>query len=274
MKKTTQSIIQEGSSRQSKTRQFMRQKIKEPAKRAWKRTKETAKTFGRFVFKHPKMALAATAVTLTLLFPIKTTAQEISSKTELVSDKEPSDKYRETKLKDGMITFEGVGTFDVRDAMKLINGTENVSEGTEKRKIENITLEGVGKGVYYLFEKGILGVFVSKDEKGVNRFAVATEGDELFIGDGQYYVSENGSIIATGSRTFVAITPDKGYRPTYLKLFGVDVPLENPSVSKGKDKLFVDLRDPTFEKVKLEFSIKNGSLKVVRDDGVIGGADQ
>ncbi|MCX6773331.1 MAG: hypothetical protein NTV88_06230 [Candidatus Micrarchaeota archaeon] len=82
----------ENETKQSKLRTFMRQKIKEPAKKAWKRTKEGTKTFGKFLLRHPKTVLAATAITVMLLTPVKTNAQDISGKTELASDKEPTDK--------------------------------------------------------------------------------------------------------------------------------------------------------------------------------------
>ena len=280
MKKTTHNIIHEGSgsSKQSKTRQFMRQKIKEPAKKAWKRTKiiaQGAKEVTKFVFRHPKTAITTTAFALTLILtPVKTSAQDVSGKTELVSDKEPTDKYRETKLKDGMITFEGIGTFDVRDAMRLINGTENVSEGTQKLKID-ATLEGVGKGVYYVFETGILGVFVNKDGKTLTLRSAASYGDALFLN--AIFIADNGAIFATSPKMFIALTAKDSYPINYAS-WG-DVPrLENPIFSSGKDKDNVDLRDPNVlgkEGVKIQFSFTRGTIKVVDDDTPpIGGADK
>ena len=162
MKKTTQNIIQEGSgsSRQSKTRQFMRQKIKEPAKRAWKRTKELTK----LVFKHPKTALAATAITIMLLTPVKTSAQDISGKTELISDKEPVDK---TPLL--MKTVAGTNTINLGNGKEIsvskiqLLGAENF-DGTEEHLVQKSPTEG---WLHFFFNEKWNG-FLSISEKTVD----------------------------------------------------------------------------------------------------------
>jgi len=261
-------------SNQSRTRTFLRQKIKEPAKKAWKRTKiiaEGAKEVTKFVFKHPKMALATTAFALTLILsPVKTNAQDISGKTELVSDKEPTDKYRKTELKDGYITFEGVGTFDVRDAMKLVTKNEKISEGQQVDK-RDVTLEGVGRGVYYVFETGIAGFFVNKDGKTLSIRSASTDGDALFLS--AIFIAENGAIFATGPKTFIALTARDSYPAPYQEILKLESAIFSPGMEKDK----IDLRDPNTlgkEKLKIQFSFSTGKIKIVDDDAPIGGADQ
>lgn len=143
------------SSHQNKARTFMRHKlhtngkIKKLVGKTVKLTKDVlAKSREKtsealhWTLKHPKRVALATAITVMLLTPVKTSAQDISGKTELVSDKEPTDK---TPL--SMQTVAGTNTINLGNG-KEISVSElkrlgaEAFDGTEEHLVQKSKTEG------------------------------------------------------------------------------------------------------------------------------------
>jgi hypothetical protein len=208
-------------SKQSRTRTFLRQKIKEPAKRALARTKDSAKEFGRLVLKHPKTALAATAITVMLLTPAKTSAQDVSGETENTSE------TISTKLDSNSINNVTVGLsngiasiiyghhfmFGLDVKKQLIEATGKFDIKPEDViAVKNVFLDGKPMS-YQIFKTGVvvLGIDASAGTSQTNGLATRPQGSKIEMNEGEYIIASNGAM-------FIATKNDAG---EYVGLLGV-----------------------------------------------------
>lgn len=218
---------------------------------------------GKLVARHPFITAAIVSTALVAFSQNEARAQE-----KPVPVVNMAKQTYKTSLKDGYLTFEGLGVLDVKKLVKMITGNENASEKDVRIKT-NVELDGTGGGVYYVFDRGILGIFVNKDGNAVT-CGVGTDGDTLFMHQGAIFLADNGAIFATSPTVLVWIIPKGVANAKYSEDFG-DVPkLTRPMFSKGKDAGYVEMRDPALGKLKMKISTTEAKYQVVEDEQLLG----
>jgi hypothetical protein len=193
-----------------------------------------------------------------------------------------SENFEKVELKDGILYISGLNygsriadsKIDLRDLRKQIK--EKLGERQMQTFPEEIPLGIVGtpmdgRGVHLIYKSGILTI---TDKKSV--MTGAADGSTIFTQDGAIFVAKDGSIVATTPTTLLLITSGYAKSTTYEQLFGAgNVPaLKGPTIGKGNDDNYVDLRDAVLynEKEKLKFQIQLVPFEVTvfGDDPSIG----
>lgn len=142
-----------------------------------------------------------------------------------------------TELKDGIIHFP-TRTLDIKESLKKITGSDNLSEKDVLRKIET-PLGGV-PGFYYVFKNAVLRVSVGDDRDKVGGTGII---GEIFTHEGAIFIAKDGSLVASSPSSILVMTPTEITNAPYRSLFG-DVPmLVKPRISGGRDDNHVDIRD-------------------------------
>lgn len=216
----------------------------------------------KFVAKHPILTAAIVSTVL-----VAFNRNEAKAQDKPVPVVNMAKQIYKTSLKDGQLFFEGLGNVDVKDIVKMITGNENASEKDVIRKINTVRSD-IGPGVYYIFEKGILGAFVNKDGNSVT-FGVGGH-DAIFTHEGAIYVTENGLIFASSPTTLLMVTPSGVISTRYEDDFGKVPLLKRPIFTKGSGADHVDLRDPVMGKLKMQISVIDGVLETMEDNQVLG----
>ena len=217
---------------------------------------------GKFVARHPILTAAIVSTAL-----VAFNRNEAKAQDKPVPVVNMAKQIYKTSLKDGQLFFEGLGNVDIKDIVKMITGNENASEKDVIRKINTVRSD-IGPGVYYIFEKGILGAFVNKDGNSVT-FGVGGH-DAIFTHDGAIYVTENGLIFASSPTTLLMVTSSGVISTRYEDDFGKVPLLKRPIFTKGSGADHVDLRDPVMGKLKMQISVIDGVLETMNDNQVLG----